>query len=519
VDDERRALDEAYRLLEGVQGDAADLALEAAERARRHARVRGWTHVGLVLDLVRCVHGLVHGPSDQTRQALEELLSGARAASAPALEAAGLGVRAVLAGAGGDTTNLLADTAEAVRLLDDDTQPACERSTGYVVVAAAYNSLRLWELVDELYGHAEQCDRDDPVAAQRAALAVDRVLVRLEWALALTEVGRQDDAAAQLRRAAAAVEAARDCAMPHLWRQVTDAGGELVAILEDPSPRHRGDAVSALAATLREMGDVELLPMLEAAWTLALHRAGHRRQARRAALALGLDTSPSSSGSTIPSWVRALVLRGRRPSRAVRAQAEHADRLAAARWDARQAVLDAARAQIGVARRRAERERLLREATTDALTGLRNRRVFDTWLADGARDTTADGLLLIDLDDFKEVNDRFGHAAGDEVLRVIGQLLQDVLRPGDVGVRLGGDEFVVLVAEPGDDEGLLGRAGTLRSLLTTHDWSGLMPGRTVHVSTGAAVRTTEDSMTRTDLYRWADDNLYAAKGERTQSRA
>ncbi len=514
MDDERRALHDAYRLLEAVQGDAPDVALAAVRIGLDQAREQGWTHTELVLDLTTCVYGLVHGPDEQTQRALEELLTRSRRVGAPALEAAGLGVRALLAGTRADTAALLADTAEAVRLLDDEGQPPAERSTGYVVVAAAYNSLRLWELVDDLYQHADQCDRDDPYAAQRAAMAVDRVLLRLEWALALTEIGRAEDATEQLQQAVAAVEAARHAQMPLLWRQVADAGGELVALLQDPSPLHRRARVTALAAELRAMGDVELLPLLESSWVLALHRAGHRRQARRAASTLGLGTSPSSGGSTVPSWVRALVLQGRRPSRAVRAQAEHADRLAAARWEARLAVLAAARAQIDVARRRAERERLLLEATTDALTGLRNRRVFDTWLADDEA-ASHDGLLLVDLDEFKEVNDGYGHGVGDEVLRVVAGLVRQVQQPGDVGVRLGGDEFAILVADAAGATDLHERAAALRALVADQDWARLTPGRTLRVSTGAAVCSDDGAMTRTDLYRWADDDLYSAKRDRS----
>ncbi|MGN6611320.1 MAG: diguanylate cyclase domain-containing protein [Angustibacter sp.] len=517
MDDERRALDEAYRLLEGVQGDAPDVALEAATRARHQARTRGWTHVELLLDLVGCVHGLVHGPSEQTHAVLDELLIGARTARAAALEAAGLGVRAVLAATRGDTAAVLADSAEAVRLLDDAGQPASERSTAYVVVAAAYNSLRLWELVDDLYLRADRCERSDPGGAQRAALAVDRVIVRVEWALALSEVGREEESREQLQRAAAAAAAARTIAMPDLWRHVADAGSEIVAVLEARDPLRHEQTVSALARTLRSMGDVELLPLLEASWALSLHRAGHRRRARAAARALQLDTSTSSGGSTIPSWVRALVLRGRRPSRALRAQAEHIDRLAVTRWDARLAMLDAARAQIDVARRRAERERLLREATTDALTGLRNRRVFDTWLGAGDLARPTDGLLLIDLDEFKEVNDRLGHSVGDEVLRIFGALVQEVLHDGDVGVRLGGDEFAVLVADCTDDPTLVRRETALRELVAAYDWPTLLAGRRLEVSTGAGVGSDDDTMSRTDLYRFADDDLYATKRGRTPS--
>jgi diguanylate cyclase (GGDEF)-like protein len=515
VDDERRALHEAYRLLEAVQGDAPDVALEATQRGLVTARREGWTRVRLLLELITCVHGLVHGPSDRTDAALEAVLAGASREGATAVQAAALGVRAVLAGTRGQTAGLLADAAEAVRLLDDDTQPPPERSTGYVVVAAAYNRLRLWELVDDLYQRAELCDRDDLFAAQRAAIAVDRVILRVEWALALTEIGRDDAAAEQRRRAAEVVQAARHTPMPNLWRRVAEAGGELVEVLEDPAPRTRQAHVEAIAADLRGMGDLELLPLLEASWALALHRAGHRRQARRAALALGLGTSTSSGGSTVPSWVRAHVLRGRRPTLAVRAQAEHADRLAAARWEARLAVLDAATAQIDVARRRAELERLLAEATTDALTGLSNRRVFDSWLSVGQAGTAAcDGLLLVDLDDFKEVNDRYGHGVGDDVLRVVGELVRAVLQPGDVGVRLGGDEFALLVADASDDTAMQERASAVRELVAAYDWSALMPERALRVSTGAGVGSPLGTVTRTELYRLADDDLYASKRER-----
>ncbi len=518
VDDELRAYREAYRLLEGVQGDDPEVALDAARRALQRADDQGWTHAELVLRLVLCAHGLATDPNGTTWDAAELLLCRARSVGAPAMEAAALGVRAVLAGTIGDTAALLSDAATAVTLLDDDTLPAADRATGYVVVAAAYNGLRLWEIVDDLYDRAQACDREDLCAAQRAALAVNRVIVRIEWALALAEVGADAEAVLQLVRALHAVDLARETPMPRLWRRVAVAGGELVELLTDPSPRHRRHQVEVIAEELRAAGDAHLLPLLEASWALALHRAGHRREAERAARRMRLDTSSSSGGSTVPSWVRAVILRGRRPGARVRAQADHIERLALARWQARLAMLDAASAQVDVARRRTERDRLLLDATTDALTGLSNRRVFDAWLADTGQPSASVALLLIDLDDFKEVNDRYGHAVGDDVLRLFGRLITGVLRAGDVGLRLGGDEFAVLVAHGSDGDGVTARIDALHALIREQDWEALTPGRVVGISTGVGLGPATPgatSVSRTDLYRAADEDLYAAKRGQT----
>jgi diguanylate cyclase (GGDEF)-like protein len=86
-----------------------------------------------------------------------------------------------------------------------------------------------------------------------------------------------------------------------------------------------------------------------------------------------------------------------------------------------------------------------RQALTDTLTGLKNRRALDldfAWLACGAEPFS---MLHLDLDFFKEVNDRHGHAAGDHVLNTVAQVLADETRAGDTVARVGGDEFVLLL--------------------------------------------------------------------------
>ncbi|MDF2967154.1 MAG: hypothetical protein K0Q93_932 [Nocardioidaceae bacterium] len=99
-------------------------------------------------------------------------------------------------------------------------------------------------------------------------------------------------------------------------------------------------------------------------------------------------------------------------------------------------------------------ERLAESASTDALTGLSNRRMLDRALG---RLTDDDVVILLDLDHFKKVNDGFGHAAGDEVLRVFGRVLRSTARGRDFVGRFGGEEFAAVVGSPEGAEVFLER--------------------------------------------------------------
>jgi diguanylate cyclase (GGDEF)-like protein len=95
------------------------------------------------------------------------------------------------------------------------------------------------------------------------------------------------------------------------------------------------------------------------------------------------------------------------------------------------------------------------EAMTDPLTGLRNRRAADLFLERLCHAGAPFGLLHLDLDYFKAVNDTLGHAAGDLVLAEVGQILRDQIRAEDCAARIGGDEFVVVVSGRSDPATLL----------------------------------------------------------------
>ena len=158
------------------------------------------------------------------------------------------------------------------------------------------------------------------------------------------------------------------------------------------------------------------------------------------------------------------------------------------------------------------RAELAEEAVRDPLTGLHNRRHLDQVLAGGlGAGGTDEGLAVVtlDIDHFKAVNDRFGHAAGDTVLTAVARLLQASVRDGDTAVRLGGEEFVVLL--PGADrEQALRRAEEMRRgvAAVVHAFGG----ERIHVtvSAGVAVRP-DDGATAGTLLEAADRALYLAK--------
>lgn len=148
----------------------------------------------------------------------------------------------------------------------------------------------------------------------------------------------------------------------------------------------------------------------------------------------------------------------------------------------------------------------------DPLTGLLTRAYLDerlpSLLARSARKGRTSSALFVDVDRFKRINDRFGHAAGDEVLRELARLLLYDLREREVCIRYGGDEILVIL-EGADERHAATVAERLRKTLESHDWTRLASGLAVTVSCGIAER-----QPREPVGAWlerADGALYAAK--------
>jgi len=152
---------------------------------------------------------------------------------------------------------------------------------------------------------------------------------------------------------------------------------------------------------------------------------------------------------------------------------------------------------------------LAAQAQLDGLTGLANRAAFTAALEFAIADPDRHlALLFIDLDDFKAINDRFGHLAGDELLRVIAARLRANVRPEDMCARLGGDEFAVLLTDaPDTAEGVARRVGALISAPVS------LSGRIANVEASIGIALAAPGSSAERLVQQADIAMYAAKAK------
>ncbi len=283
--------------------------------------------------------------------------------------------------------------------------------------------------------------------------------------------------------------------------------------LEDPVAEHRprlgrqSIAIPISAAAVEPVADPVRLP---AATTVAEpvrvpvaaaapgdHQAIADRIANRAGQVYGLTNTLAAPLTSEDGVVGAIVLSHR----------------TAGVWSATtRRLLGGAAVEASSALARAYSQRAAEErASTDALTGLPNRRYFDEicgLLARRRRSGDAVGVLMIDIDKFKVLNDTHGHATGDEVLRAVGGAIVAAVREDDVPARYGGEEFVVLLRNPSPAVALdVGER--VRTAVRELDL-GRLGVRVVTVSVGVAVAHEADQPI-TELIEQADRALYRAK--------
>jgi diguanylate cyclase (GGDEF)-like protein/PAS domain S-box-containing protein len=153
--------------------------------------------------------------------------------------------------------------------------------------------------------------------------------------------------------------------------------------------------------------------------------------------------------------------------------------------------------------------RLRHMADHDALTGLYNRRRLEEELerhiAHGARYGVSGALLMLDLDDFKQINDGHGHRAGDRVLTAVAAVLRNRLRASDIVARFGGDEFAVLMPVGGAPE-----AAELADLLAAAVHRDV-PTPVGPLSASVGIALFKESITADEILSRADDAMYADK--------
>lgn len=160
-------------------------------------------------------------------------------------------------------------------------------------------------------------------------------------------------------------------------------------------------------------------------------------------------------------------------------------------------------------------ERVRREAMTDGLTSLSNRKAFDEQITRLSEECSAEGkiytLLLLDIDHFKSFNDNYGHQVGDQVLRLVARTLTDGIKGRDIAARYGGEEFAIILPETNLDHGIA-VAESLRKALANKEVinrsNGELLGR-ITMSVGVAQFYADEAIH--DLIERADAALYTAK--------
>jgi diguanylate cyclase len=159
-------------------------------------------------------------------------------------------------------------------------------------------------------------------------------------------------------------------------------------------------------------------------------------------------------------------------------------------------------------------KRMYEQASTDALTGIGNRRALYERLEGDLVARSRVGLVLLDLDGFKPVNDRHGHATGDRLLVAVAGRLREAASDRATVYRLGGDEFAIVANESGEYETQLLATSLLGSIATPFDIDGLRLA--IGACTGAAHSRRDESID--SLIARADERLYAAKALRSNQR-
>ncbi|MBN8489753.1 MAG: GGDEF domain-containing protein [Burkholderiales bacterium] len=429
----------------GRHAEAMAWAVEGVERARSSERA---ADLALALNAMGACYERMGDPWQAERIMLEALAHARVDGGAQALMITLNNLAAVTVGA----YHLLRDGVDEV-----DAEATLERAAGYAREAAAMVALT-----------------GEPF---------HRVFIEGNLGEALLHLRRADEAYPLLDRALAAAEQGGHLAQ--VWRiRCTLAEGDL----------QQGRAQRVLER-LQPMA-TQSLDQVPAATQIRLHHAMYR-----ASRSLG-DTA-----TALRHHEAGERLLRRRMAQQLRAQSA----LMVTRTEAELSRLQAERARLEVQIERARAAELAMRASQDALTGLGNRRYLDEHLPrllrQAAQQHTELALVLIDIDHFKTINDRFGHRVGDRVLVELAQRLRQGTRSADLIARIGGEEFLIALPET-DLHRATEVCERLREQVEHTDWHAHQSGLTVTVSVGLAMAPPHDMAT---LFDQADRALYRAK--------
>jgi diguanylate cyclase (GGDEF)-like protein len=478
--------------------DGADITAEEIADFVREADRHGWPEVAracLLLEVIRSDRE----PTEVHIAAIERLLDRATDNGDAAAVALALARRSEVLTKSGDPAQFVAanaDLARATVLLEGAAGSARMRARAHVNCGIVYGQRHLWELEDEHYLAAEAALAGQGLEGIGLVILYNRAEVQLEWACALRELGKTEEADQRVRVAIDALREANVDGMPESWRQELRI---FALLLHAIAPSAGVPTVDELVAEGHNAGMLHLAKALTA--------SDRARALIEAELALEL-INPAES-----RHVHALALGVAAEIEAANAGFEtaglrYARHLANLRWDARVSSLASMQSLLQVERLRSEHDLLTQHAYLDDLTRLGNRRALYRHV-DGlvARGVGTVAIVVLDIDHFKAVNDTYGHAVGDETLARLASLLRSAVRSVDLAVRIGGDEFMLVLASA-KPAASRRRAEAILASVEAAPWDEVSDGLEVTASAGLACG---DPHQLTTIILAADDALYRSK--------
>ncbi|GAB3487074.1 GGDEF domain-containing protein [Amycolatopsis cihanbeyliensis] len=442
------------------------------------------------------------GLATEAEPRLDEMLAHTRRHGLALLRSDAHALRGRLLVLAGQEDAALTEIARALAILDDAATPdlqlgrrAWDRllSSALIDCWIVLNQLGVYEAAEEVISRAHQAIRDSAGPHEITLQLINRIKMLLGWGLRLERVGRYDEAGEKFRTAASmaiAVEApfAESLFPRRAGIAAVDQVGVLAAALALAAPS------AAHIERLRELLSTDGWPHEHVIVTIALARCLDSDCRREEAVDTLLTTrhrqaEDNSQPSMRLNLMRELARLGEtepgQPGDPGEAEgrievdgkpggllSDYAGALEAELWSLRESQIATLNTRREHERLSAEHGAITQQALQDPLTGLPNRRALDERLRAlaGTADSQPLAVALVDLDGFKDVNDRHSHAEGDDVLRVVASTLRDALRGDDLVARYGGDEFIALLpgAPVSAAKQALGRAVSAVAALPHH---------------------------------------------------
>ncbi|WP_149205236.1 GGDEF domain-containing protein [Actinotalea subterranea] len=432
-----------------------------------------------------------------------ELVAGLGDAPEPVWRAKGLAVVAESSVRLHQHGRAVAAVAEADWLVGDIPADTYGHLSASMAVALAMRSLNLYEPADKLLrALGGQVD-----LTLEVYVVQEMALLSAYWATALHLIGHDADAAPQFATAVQRALRMQRAAL-RVGNEVMLARGEVIeaygiAALGDTRLAAARAAAACERFDLRpELAETHLAHLVLGRAAAADHRfseaRAHLRSVVEDANAAGRETWASAATEALAE----LAVDELGDHDAVPLWRQLARTAMTQLWEEREGRFAALQDRRKIRQLADETNRMGLAVLQDPLTGLGNRRLLRTSLETA---TTVPGVVFVDVDDFKAVNDEFSHAVGDEVLREIATVLRAHCRHDDVLVRYGGDEFVILTS--GDLASAESVARRINEAIRASDWGRLAPGLLVTVSVGIG----HPSLGVTDPFTAADTALLAAK--------